>query len=90
MTIEEAGQILLEFKPYILCERCQKNIREKRRILNEKCPDCKAWGVIVNPRYARACEVVGMKPPQPIEQIKIAEVEALERKFEREREDVLR
>lgn len=77
MTIEEAGQVLLEFKPYVVCERCKKNIEENRRLLNEDCPDCKSWGVVVNKRYAQACERVGMKPPQAIDTLKAIEVEAM-------------
>jgi len=74
MTIEEAGQVLLEFKPYVVCERCQKNIAENRRLLNEDCPDCKAWGVVVNQRYAEACKRVGITPPQPIHEVKSLEL----------------
>lgn len=77
MTIEEAGQVLLEFKPYLPCERCQKNKAEGRRLLNEDCPDCKSWGVVVNKRYAQACERVGMTPPQDIDRMKALEFEAL-------------
>ena len=77
MTIEEAGQILLEFKPYIPCERCEKNREAKRSLLNADCPDCRGWSVVVNPPFARACERVGSKPPQAIETLKAIEVEAM-------------
>jgi Zn finger protein HypA/HybF involved in hydrogenase expression len=77
MTIEEAGQILLENKPYIYCDPCQKNVAARRRLLNEQCPACHAWGVVVNPSYAMACARLGMKAPEPMHVVKEREIDRL-------------
>lgn len=82
LTLEEAGQILLEFKPYVVCEDCKKRTENNQRLLNATCSVCQAWGLVVNPQYAAACARVGISPPEPIHVVKEKELDLMIKKTE--------
>lgn len=76
MTLEEAGQVILEDKPYAPCATCIHWSQSGRRTLNTNCPNCKAWGRVPNPEHIKACRVLGIAPPLPLaeaEELKLIE-----------------
>src|SRR3972149_1872708 len=82
MTIEEAGQVLLENLPIHVCQACKgqgwvnkKNAQvgdpvsftpEGETVATKDCVDCKAVGHTLNTAYAEACAVLGMEVPADI------------------------
>ena len=60
----EDVEAILEGAMYLECPRCEENKKNNRRLLNADCPDCRAWGVLPNPRYVEAAERLGLPVPQ--------------------------
>jgi hypothetical protein len=82
MTIEEAGQIILENEPWHVCTKCagQGWIRKTtpemgdavtlnengKAITSQVCAGCQGSTGHINPWYARACQLLGMEVPKDI------------------------
>lgn len=81
MTIEEAGQRILEGEVWMKCKACG-GIGETHtgddEMGYEGCDACRSQGIFLDPTYAKACKVLKMKKPKlPSDPGELAELQGV-------------
>ena len=64
MSYEEAGELILEGEPWVLCWECNGTGREAPSS-NFQCSGCAGFKVILKRGYRDACRLLSKELPQP-------------------------